>query len=203
MKRIALLFLILPVGCVGLTGEYPDKRFYVLEARRSGDPNTPAQGAVLEVRRFKVGRRYQGNEFVYRMKGTNYQSDFYNQFFAAPYSMLAEESRRWLADAAIFEHVVPSTSVVDPTHLLEATVNAVYGDYREKEKPKAVMEIQFFLVDDRTNPPTIVFRKDYRLAQDLKDDSAEALVLGWNQTLRKILRDLESDLSKLNLSESE
>jgi cholesterol transport system auxiliary component len=197
MRR--LLPLVLLAGCVDLSKEYPERKYHDLQARRTASPNTPAAGTVLKVRRFRVSARYDHNEFVYRKSAQEYETDFHHVWFVAPAQMLTEEARRWLGEARVFEHVVDFSSHLDATHVLEGSVTALYADYAEATEPKAVMEVQFFLLDDVSSPPVVVFQGDYRREVKLVAAEPARLVTCWNSALTQILIALEDDLRKLNL----
>lgn len=58
-----------------------------------------------------------------------YETDYYNEFFISPGSLLAEELRQWMARSGLFEHVVGSPRAVEPNYILEGEVTALNGDY--------------------------------------------------------------------------
>jgi len=113
--------------------------------------------------------------------------------------MLTDEVRKWMEMTGAFEHVLDFSSHLDATHVLEASVAALYGDAANPAARKAVIEIQFFLIDDRVAPPTVAFRKNYRREIALKDAKADALVSGWADGLTQILAEFEGDLRQVKL----
>ena len=86
---------------------------------------------------------------------------------------------------------------------MEGNVNELYGDYRASGTPKAVLGIQFFLIDETYSNSRIIFQKNYHGEVALKNNSPETLVEGWNNALGQILTDLKEDLMKLNLTKSQ
>ena len=92
--------------------------------------------------------RFEGKELVYRMGDTRYESDFYNAWFLSPSAMLTQQMQDWLRHARLFERVVATSSYMDATHILEGTVTALYGDYRQEGGHKAVVGIQIVLIED-------------------------------------------------------
>ena len=193
--HLALSFFL--TGCFNFNKSYPEKRFYVLNAKRSEGLSLPKSDEVLRIRRFRVSPRFEGKGFVYRKGNFNYASDFYNEFFISPASMIAEEVDKWLKGSGMFQHVTGSSSPVDPTVELEGVISALYGDYRNTEVPKAVLEIQFFLVGDVSSQPVIVFQKTYHEEALIKGNSPDSLVAGWNLAMEHILNQLETDLKDL------
>ncbi|MBI2922911.1 MAG: hypothetical protein HYY18_17795, partial [Planctomycetes bacterium] len=153
----------------------------------------PSKGPILKLRPFQIASRYEGREFVWRKSDLEWETDFYNLFFTAPRQTVTDESRAWLAASGLFEHVLDFSSHVDATHVLEGHIVHLYGDARGKGA-KAVIEVQFFLVDDRATPSVVAFGKAYAEAVGIKEDSPEELVKGWNEGLGRILGALETDL---------
>jgi len=196
-RGAALLALLLATGCMDLSKQYPDARFHDINVTRQGERIEGAKGAVLKIRRFRVSPRYEGVELVTRKSDLQYESDFYNRFFVPPASMLTDEVRKWMEITGAFEHVLDFSSHLDATHVLEASVATLCGDVVDPAAPKAVIEIQFFLIDDHVAPPTVAFRKNYRREIALKEANAVTLVRGWADGLAQILVEFEADLRKI------
>ncbi len=186
-------------GCVSLTKSFPEKHFYSLDAVRPGEQVGPASVAVLKVQRFRISPRFEGKEMVYRTSDTRYESDFYNEWFIFPNAMVTQQAQNWLANAGLFQAVVDSSSSLDATHVLEGNVTALYGDYRQKEAPKAVLDFQVVLINEGASHAEIVFRREYRQVVDMANMSPDTLAGGWNEGLRQILAGLEKDLRKVDL----
>jgi ABC-type uncharacterized transport system auxiliary subunit len=83
---------------------------------------------------------------------------------------------------------------LDSTYVLEGAVTALYGDYRVSTAPKAVMEIQFLLLQETATNPEIIFQRQYHKEEPLKGDTPDDLVKGWNNALNQILTEFETDL---------
>jgi cholesterol transport system auxiliary component len=166
----------------------------VLDVSHPGTTVPSADGAVLTIRKLRVSPRYEGKELVYRTGNLSYESDFYNEFFITPSALFTEEVRQWLAAAGLFQHVVDSASSVEATYILEGNVLTLYGDYRDNNAPHAVLEMQFFLLENISARSEIVFQKTYRQEISLSARSTTALIQGWNEALRAILTMLETDL---------
>ena len=186
-------------GCVSLEKSYPEKRYYVLDVSRPGEASSAADGPVLSIRKFRVSPRYEGKGLVYRRGDLSYEADFYNEFLISPSSLFTEEVRQWIAASALFRHVVDSASHVQAGQILEGGVIALYGDYRDSGSPSAVLEIQFFLINDVSARSVIIFQHQYRQEIAVKGNSTEALVKGWNEALKQILTSLETDLRATDL----
>ena len=190
----ALALLVLASGCVSLEKSYPDKRFYVIEAGRGTAATDAKASGVLLVSSLRVSPRYESRSFVYRRSESSYESDFYNQFLVAPGAQLTEEVRRALGQAQVAQYVVGASSQSEPSHVLEGTVDALYGDFRDLSAPKAVLEMEFFLSKESATRAEIVTRKRYTKSVAVNGRTPEALVKGWNDGLSEILAALVADL---------
>jgi len=195
----AALSPLLLAGCLTLRRQFPEKRYYLLEVSRRGEAPPPSAGAVLEIRRFRVSPPYDRKGFVYRRENARIESDFYNEFFVEPDSLLTEQTRLWIAESGLFANVVDSSSNAEAGYVLEGRANALYADYSRASTPKAVLRIQFFLSKERGGESSIVFHKDYAREIPAKGDAPHALVLGWDEALGQILTELENDLRGLHL----
>jgi cholesterol transport system auxiliary component len=196
---VAPLTLLVLSGCVSLAKSFPDKHYYALEVTRQGEPGVPVSGAVLDVRGLLVSPRFEGKELVYRTGDTRYESDFYNAWFVSPSAMLTQQVQNWLRHARLFEDVVATPSYLDATHILEGTVTALYGDYRQQGEQKAVVGMHIVLIEDMSTRRAMVFQRDYQQVVELTETSPDALTRGWNQGLEQIFMALEEDLRRVEL----
>jgi len=111
--------------------------------------------------------------------------------------MLSEEVRKGLAVSPAFKYVIGPSNQLQPNYVLEGSVNALYGDFRNLNAPAAVLEIEFFLHSEDSANPGVVMQKRYMKTVPLSGRSPDALVKGWGQALGAILTDLNTDLQKV------
>jgi len=189
--------LLLALVCSGCASHSYAKRQFVLEATRPAQPAGPSHEVVLAVRRFTIDPAYDSRGLLYRKGKSEYESDFYNEFLIAPQDLISSQTRNWLAQSGLFKMVLEPGSLVEPTHILEGNVLALYGDFRGQSLPQAVVEIRIFVVTSRSSRPEVVFTRDYRASQQAKERTADALVAALNQCLAQILSELEEDLGKV------
>jgi cholesterol transport system auxiliary component len=195
---LAIAALVMLWGCVSLEKAYPDRRYFVLEGAPGKTSPASKAGGVLLVSSLRVSPRYESRSLIYRLSDSSFEADYYSQFLVSPGPMLTEEVRRGLAQAQITQYVVGTSSQLEPTHILEGTVDALYGDFRDSNASKAVLEMEFFLSKESPTKADIVARKRYVKAIALNGRSPEALVRGWNQALSEILTALAADLKSIN-----
>lgn len=181
-------------GCVSVEKGYPDKRFFVLELPRREAQGGAGAAGVLMVSPLRVSPRYEGKSFVYRRSEANFEADFYNQFLVSPGPLLTEEIRRGLSQAQVAQYVVGAASQAEPTLVLEGTVDALYGDFRDLAAPKAVLEMEFFLAKESPTKAEMIARRRYSRSVTVSGRTPEALVKGWNDALNEIATALAADL---------
>lgn len=191
LVAVLTLFLLL-AGCMGR--KYVEKRTFLLDVSRNGAVSPSESNGVLRVRTLRVSPQYENKGFVYRTGDMSYRSDFYNEFFTSPDSMITEKVREWLAGSGLFQNVVDFSGQVEPTHILEGEVIDLYGDYARGTQPRAVLAIGLLLLHDVSGRSEIVLQKRYRKEVPLKGDSPEDLVEGWTKALRQVLTDFERHL---------
>jgi len=200
MLRYAVLLLAIFVsGCVTLERTYPDKRYFVIEMGDTAKAPATQSDRVLLVSNLHISPRYAGTGFVYRTSATAYESDFYNQFLSAPGTMISEEIRKGLAAASGFRYLIGPASELTANYVLEGSVNALYGDFRDLNKPAAVLEIEFFLRNENSANPGIALHKRYEKSIPIGHRSPDALAKGWDQALEAIVANLVADLDKAKL----
>jgi uncharacterized lipoprotein YmbA len=200
-RHFVLALLVLCAGCVGLERSYPDKHYFVLEAGANTSPSDSSANETLQVSSIRVSPRYAERSFVYRTSEAGYESDFYNQFLVSPAALITEEVRKGLTGSQVFKYVISASNPLQPSYVLEGTVNALYGDFRNANSPRAVLEMEFFLTSEIPAKPGILMQKRYAKSLPLTGRTPEALVKGWNEALEEILTSLVTDLKATALKD--
>ncbi|XDD54904.1 hypothetical protein AB3N62_03615 [Leptospira sp. WS4.C2] len=189
---IGILFLL--NQCLGVSKTFPEKRFFLIETGETKQLFSVAKSRTFIVRKVFISQRFEGKEFVYRKDNAVYESDFYNAFFIPPAHNFKEEFVRSLLKSGNFEWDASLHTRVNVTHFIELNLTHMYGDFRTKE-PKAVIEFEVVVYEDKDFISTPVFRKTYRQIQPIEKKDPEALVLGWNIGLTNTFNELNADLS--------
>ena len=205
MKRYLILIALVAAAlagsaCVKLGGKPVAKQYYQISPARTAPEAAAPRDIVLLVRRLSVSDLYNSRELIYRGSGERIESDFYNMFFINPASMLTTELRRWLDESGMFAHIIEPGSMVVPGLTLEGTVNALYGDY-SSDRPVAVVEMQFFAVDESTPDNDIVFSGHYTERIPLADTDPRTLIKAMTQGVETIYATLETDLAAAPLKD--
>ena len=199
LSRLHLLLLIITLfgaGCANVNKSYPERAYYQFEIQYDSTPLTPIKGTVVAVKRFSVSPGSEGTEFIYRTGDFQYQTDFYNQFFRPPGSLLTEAATRWFTESGIFEDVLGQLSQVFPNYVIEGNVIQLFGDYRNQGAPKAVLEVQFFLlrIDQDDDDPIVLIGTTYSVEKPIPSTEPAALMRGWSLALEEILGEFLKDV---------
>lgn len=194
---VSLASTVFSMALSGCAERSANSRFYLLQTPREAAATPTEDGkAILAVPRFSIDAPYSGRGLVYRLDEYRYESDAYNEFLISPAVMITDKTRDWLADSGLFSQVLSSGSGADATHRMEANITALYGDFRDKDTPKAVVEIRFFLLRlARRGGPEIVFAKPYAAVVEIGTSDPEGVIAGFDRCLRTILTELEKDLA--------
>ncbi|MCK4958643.1 MAG: membrane integrity-associated transporter subunit PqiC [Planctomycetes bacterium] len=188
---ITLLVSVICSGCAGMQGMNLEKQRYLLDVNRPGGQSETTGDLVVKVRRFHISSRFSGKSLTYRTGEVSYETDFYNEFLTTPASNITEEATKWIGQSGVFANVASTTSAVESDLLLEGSISSLYGDYRVKGKPRAVMGVWFVLLG---NDGDIEFRKSYEATVKLGSNKPDELIKGLSGCLEEILTDLENDL---------
>ena len=194
---VAVIAFLAAPGC-SLKQAAPVKSTYLIEAVRSVQAKSSKDSGTLRVRALQVSEPFDGRGFIYRTGESSFEADFYHEFLVPPAALLTVQVRRWLEASGKFGAVVDSASKADASRSLEGNVTALYGDYREPSAPKAVLEIQFLLLNNRESAPQIGFHTAYRRSVPLDGRGSEALTRAWSGALTQVLTTLEADLPTSN-----
>jgi cholesterol transport system auxiliary component len=179
----------------GCGQESYEKQHYILNTQRASSVVASNSANIIEIRTFTSNSAFSAKGLIYRVDEFEYKSDFYNEFLVSPTAMITEKTRNWLSTSGLFRRVLNSTSYIDPTHVIEGNVIALYGDFRAKSSPKAVMEIRIFLLETKTGKePVIVFGKTYKSSVGLESEDPGGLISALDRCLIEILTNLEEDL---------
>jgi cholesterol transport system auxiliary component len=195
---IGLLIVLLGSGCASRKAIVKDT--FLLNAQRDGASVQATSETVLAVQPFSIAPAFQGKGLVYHTDENKYESDYYNEYFVSPASMMTNQTRNWLSESGVFAEVLLPISSVGPTHVLEGHIKQIAADVHNKANPKAVLELSFFLLEQEKHDRTILFQKTYVATQPLENKTASACIAALNQCLSEILGNLEKDLAS-NLSE--
>src|SRR5882762_10038465 len=143
--RIFAVFLLAVAG--GLTGclSRPalTKQTFTFDAPTISATNAGAGGHVLGIRSLQIAAPFDSRSFVYRTGEFSYARDPYAGFLEPPAEELLAPVRGWLRDNGNFSAVAEAGSALKPDTLVEISVSRLFGDFRQREHPAAVLTMQF------------------------------------------------------------
>ena len=193
VRFYALLVFALAAGC---RTSINTQSHYVLSAERAEASSGSVTSGILDVHRLTIDRAYDFKGLVYKKNTHEYEIDYYNAFLVSPSQMITERTRHWLSKTGVFARVLNPGSQANPTHALEGHVVSLYGDYQEKDQPKAVMEMKFFLINHQDRTGRVLLKETYRETESMEATDAPCLVHALDNCLERILEALERDVSQ-------
>ena len=206
MNSYSLPLLILLVASLAAFSCAPKKpaierNHYILEVFREQPMRQESISAALAVRDFSVSPGYQGREIIYKTDQSVARADFYNHYFVLPGPMAAQLTRSWIRDSGLFASVISMSSHKVADYVLEGAISSIYGDLRDSDHPRGVVEINFLLLKNSGFDFEIVFQKKYRAETKMLGHGTQFLIDALNRSLKDILTSLEQDMaSALNFS---
>jgi ABC-type uncharacterized transport system auxiliary subunit len=190
---IVLSIILFSAGCANRRAVIKDA--FLLEAQRGGVSAPAASERILAVLPFSIAPAFEGKGVVSRVGENQYESDFYNEYFVSPAQMITERTRNWLSQSGLFAQVLSPVSSVEPTDVLEGHIRSMVLDVRDPAKPRAELEIVFFLLEPHKPDRTVRFQKTYAVLHAMESGSVQDYMAAQSRCLRDILEELESDLS--------
>jgi len=149
----------------------------------------------------RVAAPFDSQSFIYRTGEFSYERDPYAGFLVPPEESLAEPLRGYLRNSSLFREVTEPGSAIAPDILGEISVTQLYGDFRDRSQPAAVIAMHLtFSRAPPGAPGKVFFEKDYSLRVPLHARTAPALMAGWNTALTEIVaqvcKDLRAELAR-------
>jgi cholesterol transport system auxiliary component len=179
------------------------RQTFAFTASEAVPTNILATARVLGIRNLRIAVPFEGRSLVYRTGDNAYVRDPYAEFLDTPAESLLVAIREWLRDNATFAAVVEPGSSLRPNTLAEIEVTRLYGDFRQPQRPVAVLTMRFLFFDaPETLPGKVLLERKYARYIPLKSATPAALMDGWNEALTQVLTQVISDLRNLESEES-
>lgn len=152
----------------------------------------PSGRPSLQVAIIKVAPAFANDEFVYKINSLNYMTDYYHVFFVPADQQMVQITACYLSSKRIFSAVGDNLNPINnSTYMLFGSIDALYADYQNTNRPKAVVSIRYRLLNLNGN---VVLDRTYSRAMPLSQKTSVALVNGWTAGIRQILYALNLDL---------
>jgi uncharacterized lipoprotein YmbA len=195
MAHLACLFLL--TGCLSRPALKIETFSFGLPAVVGA--NATAAAPVLGIKTITIAAPFGGRSLVYRTGEFAYEHDPYAEFLDFPERELLAPMRAGLSSRGDFSLVTTPGSALEPNVMVEINVSQLFGDFRERNHPRAVLRAQFMFYQATNGIAAgAVFQKEYSEDIPLKETTAAALVAGWNQALEEMIRKVLTDYRQRN-----
>ena len=194
LYSLALLVLAL-AGC-SFDQKLPEKQRFILTGTQPDGPIGSGGGGTLRVHRFRAASVFERKALVYRTDDDLFAEDFYNEFYAQPGMMVREITLRYLEAAGIFDVVLEPNDSRHADWLLEGRVENLYADLRDRDRPVAIVDVGFSLVNERSADLETIFQRRYEEKVDAASSRPREIVRAMAQGLNAILERLAVDLDR-------
>jgi cholesterol transport system auxiliary component len=194
MKRRWLLGGVAALGGCSLLPQAPyvQKRDWPLAVRRDAALPPRRGGRILLVRNMQAAPGLEQRGLQWLQRDGSLHVDFYEQWAVPPAEAVADDLRRWLADAGLFGAVVAAGSRLNADFVLEGEVNTFMADLRTGT---ARASLAIVLYDQRPNPTRLLLQKTESAEVKLAGTDAPALAEGMKAALVEVLRRTEQDVA--------
>lgn len=194
LVSVALVCLL--TGC--LSRPALQRQNFALQTPAVASPATRPVGGVLVLRSCEISPLFAGRALVYRTGVNSYENDPYAGFLVAPDRVVALPFCAFLANSGLFTSVLEPDGLAMADQFLQIYVGDLCGDFQTPGQPAAVLSLRIVLFDaEGGKPGKVVFQKAYSRRQPISQNTAAAVVAGWNQALGEILNEIASDLKAL------
>jgi len=183
-------------GCIALDTKMPSKEWYALDVQRTGVQTNLAAVArgILRVNAFRAAPGMEDRGIGIRVDDVRRDRSSRYVFLAPPAALVGSQTRHWMADANLFSAVVDAGASASSGYELDGLVVEIGADLRNREIPKAVLELQVTLLDTRVGRNAAVMQKSYRWEEPIGETSASAIIRGLDAALAHVLVDVERDV---------
>jgi len=186
-------------GC-GVPGRKPlEIRYFLMQPEFAPQEKLPSEMHCVIIRPVSAPSPYREPSLVYRTSDVEFETDYYNRFMTSPPGQLTRTIVQW-SDAIGWTACPESTADSRIKHvILRPTLEALYGDFRDRAHPAAVAEMQFTLthVDPTCQCSRVLLSKLYSERVELETSSPAALVHAQSRAVENILHRLRADLSAI------
>ncbi len=143
-----------------------------------------------------VSPLFADRPFVYRTGPEAYEQDPYAGFLIRPANIIAIPVQDYLRHSGAFREVIESGSMLAADRWLEVYVAELYGDFRNRSQPAAVLTMRFtFLGAEGGKTADVRLERSSTRRIPLTENTAASVVAGWNQALAEIMAEVTAQLA--------
>jgi uncharacterized lipoprotein YmbA len=168
----------------------------------SGEVGSAAHTNALALHRVTVSPFFAGQPLVYRTGEQSYERDPYAQFLVPPNQMLEQCLRAYLRNGHAFAEVLDPGSDLKSSCSAEVSVSQLYGDFRQRDKPLAVLQLRFLLYSTEAGSRgRVLWEGELSERRPFTPRTPAALFAGWDAALQQIMSQINTELQRLPLPE--
>jgi len=177
---------------------YPATNKFTLNVKSPKKMTARRSRKILFVNSTSAIPQFSDLNFVYRTGNTNYLTDYYNEFFTLPTSLVNQIIVHYLSATKLFRLATNDYHAIHFNYILNSKITELYADYRCRNQPKAVITIQFILLNPSCSN-TILLNKTLSATVPLQQKNSQSLVNAWNIGLKTIMQRLTYNLRKIRI----
>jgi hypothetical protein len=199
MKGLASI-LMLAVICGCASG--PNWKRQAFAFSMPADPPTNnTTGKITTLSRVSISPLFQSRSFTYRTGENSYEQDPYAGFLIPPERALAESIRAWMRASGAFGTILEPGTGIAPALIVEISINELYGDFRNPSQPVGTMGLHLICCEVQDGlPRRVVLDKFCSHETTLARKTPGALMAAWDEDLRDIMNEIDSEYAKANSS---
>ncbi len=150
---------------------------------------------------FSVAAPFSGRAFVYRVDEARYETDYYHGFAAPPRELLREAAVEYWRGKGIYPKGddAGESGTGGGSYILNLEVIELYGDFRNKRTPAAVLSIYYVLMRQEEKGHNVVFERGITerrvLPQTDVSEVPEVLARAYGEVLGIALQTIFDDLT--------
>jgi cholesterol transport system auxiliary component len=188
------LVLLGASGCV--SKPYAGSQIFTLDPAPLTTKTLAPGAIVVSMDRVEVAPEFESRSVTYRTGPHSFERDPYAIMAAPPQELVLAVLRTSLGNADFVRDVVETGGPLEADVLVEAYVSDLEGDFTVKDKPVAVVGVEFVLISVPSPPEPVapLSRKAYLRRIPLAEKSALAVANAWNQGLTEIVAEFLIDM---------
>lgn len=168
------------IGCIST--QYVERKQYLLDVPKSTMTKTNiASRSSIFVEHVFAAPPFDRLDFLYRVESGRYLVDYYNGFLVTPAEQLEQILGGYLNNFNV------DTSLFMAPNRLQVKLIELYADYRRRDKPTAVIALQFHLTTMVDGKNITLSNQVFQANIVLKKKNTESLLEAWNEGLKDVL----------------
>jgi len=187
--RRYLLFLVLLSCCACSTLKQPEQKidYYTLEYEPPQVQGITTLPFVLRIERFSVSPLYNTHQIIYRDRSFRRDAYPYEKWRAAPGDLVTYYLSRDFKHVGLFKAVAPYESRVEPSVILEGSVDEFY-EWDSEDGWKAVLTVSTVLLfyPEPDLSKRVVFQKTFRAVKPCKKKNLTSLSEAMSEAMAEV-----------------